>query len=336
MENKTILVTGATGFIASHTCVELIEAGYEVVGIDNFANSKPEVLNKIKAITGVEIGFYEGDVNDANILKKIFSEHDICAAIHFAGLKAVGESVAKPLEYYHNNLGSTITLCEVMRDFGCKNIIFSSSATVYGNPQSLPITEDFPVGGTTNPYGTTKLMCERILQDLYVSDNEWGVCLLRYFNPIGGHASGLLGEEPNGIPNNLMPYIMKVAVGELPRLNVFGDDYPTKDGTGVRDYIHVVDLAKGHVCALNKLLKDNGVHIYNLGTGNGFSVLELVKTFIEVNGVDVPYVISPRRDGDIAACYADASKAKKELGWSAEKTVVDMCRDSWNFIKANK
>ena len=336
MENKTILVTGATGFIASHTCVELIEAGYKVVGIDNFANSKPEVLNKIKAITGVEIAFYEGDVNDASILKKIFSENDICAAIHFAGLKAVGESVAKPLEYYHNNLGSTITLCEVMRDFDCKNIIFSSSATVYGNPQSLPITEDFPVGGTTNPYGTTKLMCERILQDLYASDNEWGVCLLRYFNPIGGHASGLLGEEPNGIPNNLMPYIMKVAVGELPRLNVFGDDYPTKDGTGVRDYIHVVDLAKGHVCALNKLLKDNGVHIYNLGTGNGFSVLELVKTFIEVNGVDVPYVISPRRDGDIAACYADASKAKKELGWSAEKTVVDMCRDSWNFVKNNK
>ena len=336
MENKTILVTGATGFIASHTCVELIEAGYKVVGIDNFANSKPEVLNKIKAITGVEIAFYEGDVNDANILKKIFSENDICAAIHFAGLKAVGESVAKPLEYYHNNLGSTITLCEVMRDFDCKNIIFSSSATVYGNPQSLPITEDFPVGGTTNPYGTTKLMCERILQDLYASDNEWGVCLLRYFNPIGGHASGLLGEEPNGIPNNLMPYIMKVAVGELPRLNVFGDDYPTKDGTGVRDYIHVVDLAKGHVCALNKLLKDNGVHIYNLGTGNGFSVLELVKTFIEVNGVDVPYVISPRRDGDIAACYADASKAKKELGWSAEKTVVDMCRDSWNFVKATQ
>ena len=336
MENKTILVTGATGFIASHTCVELIEAGYKVVGIDNFANSKPEVLNKIKAITGVEIAFYEGDVNDANLLKKIFSENDICAAIHFAGLKAVGESVAKPLEYYHNNLGSTITLCEVMRDFGCKNIIFSSSATVYGNPQSLPITEDFPVGGTTNPYGTTKLMCERILQDLYVSDNAWGVCLLRYFNPIGGHASGLLGEEPNGIPNNLMPYIVKVAVGELPRLNVFGDDYPTKDGTGVRDYIHVVDLAKGHVCALKKLLQDNGVHIYNLGTGNGFSVLELVKTFIEVNGVDVPYVISPRRDGDIAACYADASKAKKELGWSAEKTVVDMCRDSWNFVKATQ
>lgn len=336
MENKKILVTGATGFIASHTCVELIEAGYKVVGIDNFANSKPEVLNKIKAITGVEIDFYEGDVNDASILKKIFSEHEISAAIHFAGLKAVGESVAKPLEYYHNNLGSTITLCEVMREFGCKNIIFSSSATVYGNPQSLPITENFPVGGTTNPYGTTKLMCERILQDLHVSDNEWGVCLLRYFNPIGGHASGLLGEEPNGIPNNLMPYIVKVAVGELPKLNVFGDDYPTKDGTGVRDYIHVVDLAKGHVCALKKLLKENGVHIYNLGTGNGFSVLELVKTFIEVNGVDVPYVISPRRDGDIAACYADASKAKEELGWSAEKTVVDMCRDSWNFVKANK
>ena len=333
---KTVLVTGATGFIASHTCVELIEAGYKVVGIDNFVNSKPEALNKIKDITGVDIAFYEGDVNDANILKKIFSEHDICAAIHFAGLKAVGESVAKPLEYYHNNLGSTITLCEVMRDFGCKNIIFSSSATVYGNPQSLPITEDFPVGGTTNPYGTTKLMCERILQDLHTSDNAWGVCLLRYFNPIGGHASGLLGEEPNGIPNNLMPYIVKVAVGELPKLNVFGDDYPTKDGTGVRDYIHVVDLAKGHVCALNKLLQDNGVHIYNLGTGNGFSVLELVKTFIEVNGVDVPYVISPRRDGDIAACYADASKAKKELGWSAEKTVVDMCRDSWNFVKATQ
>ena len=274
---------------------------------------------------------------DYDALEAVFKAHpEIDSVIHFAGLKSVGESVSLPLLYYHNNLTGTFNLCNLMIKYNVNRIVFSSSATVYGNPQSLPITENFSVGGTTNPYGTTKLMCERILQDLQVSDNEWGVCLLRYFNPIGGHASGLLGEEPNGIPNNLMPYIVKVAVGELPKLNVFGDDYPTKDGTGVRDYIHVVDLAKGHVCSLKKLLKENGVHIYNLGTGNGFSVLELVKTFIEVNGVDVPYVISPRRDGDIAACYADASKAKEELGWSAEKTVVDMCRDSWNFVKANK
>ena len=331
-----ILLTGGAGFIGSHTLIELTEAGHEAVVVDNLDNSSPISLKRVAKIIGKDVPFYKVDIRDREGMQKVFDEHKFDACIHFAGLKAVGESVAKPLEYYHNNLGSTITLCEVMREFGCKNIIFSSSATVYGNPQSLPITESFPVGGTTNPYGTTKLMCERILQDLHVSDNEWGVCLLRYFNPIGGHASGLLGEEPNGIPNNLMPYIVKVAVGELPKLNVFGDDYPTKDGTGVRDYIHVVDLAKGHVCALKKLLNENGVHIYNLGTGNGFSVLELVKTFIEVNGVDVPYVISPRRDGDIAACYADASKAKEELGWSAEKTVVDMCRDSWNFVKANK
>ena len=331
-----ILLTGGAGFIATHTCVELMAAGHEAVIVDNYVNSQPEAVRRVEEIVGKPVKVYEADVCDKDAMNRIFDENTFDAVIHFAGLKAVGESVSIPLRYYRNNLDSTLTLCEVMRRHGVKRIVFSSSATVYCDPASVPITEEFPVGGTTNPYGTTKLMCERILQDLYVSDNAWGVCLLRYFNPIGGHASGLLGEEPNGIPNNLMPYIMKVAVGELPRLNVFGDDYPTKDGTGVRDYIHVVDLAKGHVCALNKLLKDNGVHIYNLGTGNGFSVLELVKTFIEVNGVDVPYVISPRRDGDIAACYADASKAKKELGWSAEKTVVDMCRDSWNFVRNNK
>ncbi len=331
-----ILVTGATGFIGSHTCVELINAGYDIVGVDNFVNSKPEALDNIEKITGKRIAFYEGDVCDEALLRKILTEHKVAAAIHFAGLKAVGESVAKPLMYYQNNLLSTIVLAKVMNEFGCKKIIFSSSATVYGNPHAVPITENFPVGEITNPYGATKLMCEDILKDLQTAEPDWGVCLLRYFNPIGAHESGLIGEEPNGIPNNLMPYIVKVASKQLPQLSVFGNDYPTYDGTGVRDYLHVVDLAKGHVCALKKILGETGVLIYNLGTGKGSSVLDLVETFKKVNNVEVPYVVAPRRAGDIPECYANADKAFKELGWRAEKNVEDMCRDSWNFYLKNK
>lgn len=331
-----ILVTGATGFIGSHTCVELINSGYDIVGIDNFINSKPEALDSIEKITGKRIAFYEGDVCDEKLLRKIMTEHKITAAIHFAGLKAVGESVEKPLMYYQNNLLSTIILAKVMNEFGCKKIIFSSSATVYGNPHIVPITENFPVGEITNPYGATKLMCEDILKDLQHAEPDWGVCLLRYFNPIGAHESGLIGEEPNGIPNNLMPYIVKVASKQLPQLNVFGNDYPTYDGTGIRDYLHVVDLAKGHVCALKKLLGENGVLIYNLGTGKGSSVLDLVETFKKVNNIEVPYVIAPRRAGDIPECYANADKAFKELGWRAEKNVEDMCRDSWNYYLKHK
>ena len=327
-----ILVTGATGYIGSHTCVELLNAGYNVVGVDNFINSKPDVLDKIERICGKRIKFYEGDVTSAEVLQSAFAENKIDAAIHFAGLKAVGESVAKPLEYYRNNLLSTINLCQVMRDNDVKKIIFSSSATVYGTPKSVPIREDFPLS-TTNPYGTTKLMCEQILQDAVVADPNWSVCLLRYFNPIGAHASGLIGEEPNGIPNNLMPYIVKVAKGELPNLNVFGDDYPTHDGTGVRDYIHVVDLALGHVKAIDSIMNNSGVNIYNLGTGNGYSVLDLVETFQRVNNIEVPYAIASRRPGDIAECYADAAKAWRELGWKATHTLEDMCRDSWNYGK---
>ena len=331
-----ILVTGATGFIGSHTCVELINSGYDIVGIDNFINSKPEALDSIEKITGKRIAFYEGDVCDEKLLRKIMTEHKITAAIHFAGLKAVGESVEKPLMYYQNNLLSTIILAKVMNEFGCKKIIFSSSATVYGNPHIVPITENFPVGEITNPYGATKLMCEDILKDLQHAEPDWGVCLLRYFNPIGAHESGLIGEEPNGIPNNLMPYIVKVASKQLPQLNVLGNDYPTYDGTGVRDYLHVVDLAKGHVCALKKLLGETGVLIYNLGTGKGSSVLDLVETFKKVNNIEVPYVIAPRRAGDIPECYANADKALKELGWRAEKNVEDMCRDSWNYYLKHK
>lgn len=331
-----ILVTGATGFIGSHTCVELINSGYDIVGIDNFINSKPEALDSIEKITGKRIAFYEGDVCDEKLLRKIMTEHKITAAIHFAGLKAVGESVEKPLMYYQNNLLSTIILAKVMNEFGCKKIIFSSSATVYGNPHAVPIIENFPVGEITNPYGATKLMCEDILKDLQHAEPDWGVCLLRYFNPIGAHESGLIGEEPNGIPNNLMPYIVKVASKQLPQLNVFGNDYPTYDGTGVRDYLHVVDLAKGHVCALKKLLGETGVLIYNLGTGKGSSVLDLVETFKKVNNIEVPYVIAPRRAGDIPECYANADKALKELGWRAEKNVEDMCRDSWNYYLKHK
>ena len=330
-----VLVTGGTGYIGSHTVVELINHKDEVIIIDNLVNSKKEVVDKIEQITGKKVTFYEEDVRNKEALRKIFKKHNIDLVIHFAGLKAVGESVEKPLEYYDNNLGSTITLLEVMKEFDCKKIIFSSSATVYGDPEELPITELCKVGGTTNPYGTTKLFIEHILSDLYIADDEWSVVLLRYFNPIGAHKSGLIGENPNGIPNNLMPYVIKVAIGELPCLNVFGDDYDTPDGTGVRDYIHVVDLARGHIAAM-KALKKPGCHIYNLGTGHGYSVLDLVKTFEKVNNIKVNYKIVERRAGDIASCYADPSLANKELGWKAEFGIEDMCRDAYNFILTEK
>ena len=326
-----ILVSGGTGYIGSHTCVELIEAGHEVVIFDNLYNSKEETLDKIKAITGVRPKFYNADMTKAEELEPIFAENKFDAVIHFAGLKAVGESVQKPLMYYENNLGGTFNLCEMMNKYGCKKIIFSSSATVYGVPETVPITEQFPLGAT-NPYGRTKLMLEEILTDLTVADPEWSVVLLRYFNPIGAHESGLIGESPNGIPNNLMPYIMQVAVGKLPELGVFGNDYDTPDGTGVRDYIHVTDLAKGHVAALPKAVNEKGVHIYNLGTGNGYSVLDIVKAFETSNGVKVPYSIKPRRAGDVAQCYADPAKAKEELGWVAQYDLERMCKDSWRFI----
>ena len=333
--NMKILVTGGTGYIGSHTCVELLNAGYEVVIIDNLYNSKLEVVDKIEQLTNKKFAFYENDVCDEEAVRRIFTDHHIDAVIHFAGYKAVGESVAKPLMYYQNNLDSTIVLCKVMNEFNCKRIVFSSSATVYGDPASLPIKEDFPLS-TTNPYGTTKLFIERILTDLQYADKEWSVGLLRYFNPIGAHESGLLGESPNDIPNNLMPYIVKVANKELPHLNVFGDDYNTPDGTGVRDYIHVVDLALGHIKAVEKIAQGSGVQIYNLGTGNGFSVLDLVKTFARVNNIEVPYKITDRRPGDIAACYADPTKAREELGWEAHKGIEEMCRDSWNFVQKQK
>ena len=327
-----VLVTGGCGYIGSHTCCSLLDLGYEVVIIDNLSNSKQEVINYIEQITNKKVDFYLGDVCDKEILNKIFSEHKIDTVIHFAGYKAVGESVAKPLMYYQNNLFSTINLCEVMKQHDCKNLVFSSSATVYGDPASLPIKEDFPLS-TTNPYGTTKLMIEGILKDLYKSDNSWNIVILRYFNPIGAHKSGLLGENPNGIPNNLMPYIVKVANKELKELSIFGNDYDTKDGTGVRDYIHVVDLAMGHVKSIEKIAKENGLFIYNLGTGNGYSVLELVNTFSRVNNIEVPYKIVDRRPGDIAACYADVEKAKNELNWAAELGIEEMCRDAYNFVK---
>ena len=330
-----IFVTGGTGYIGSHTCVELLNAGYEVVVIDNFSNSKPDVIDKIKSITGKDFKFYEGDVCDKDLLVKIFSENEINAVIHFAGYKAVGESVSKPLMYYRNNIDSTLTLLEVMSEFNCKKIVFSSSATVYGKPESLPIREDFSLS-TTNPYGATKLMIEDILRDLYVSDNEFSIAILRYFNPIGAHSSGLIGENPNDIPNNLMPYIVKVASGKLEVLSVFGNDYDTHDGTGVRDYIHVVDLAKGHLKAIEKVLKDTGVDAYNLGTGNGYSVLDLVNTFMKVNNINVNYKIVDRRPGDIDACYADPSKAYEVLGWKAELDINRMCLDAYNFVKNTK
>lgn len=327
-----ILVTGGTGFIGSHTCVELLENGYEVVIIDNLSNSKKDVIDAIKLITKKDVKFYENDVCDKDALRKIFKENKIDAVIHFAGYKAVGESVSNPLMYYRNNIDSTLTLLEVMKEFDVKKLAFSSSATVYGNPKALPIKETFPTS-TTNPYGSTKLMIENILKDLYKSDNSFSIAILRYFNPIGAHKSGLIGENPNGVPNNLMPYIIKVATKELPILNVFGNDYNTKDGTGVRDYIHVVDLAKGHVCAINKILNETGCDFYNLGTGSGYSVLELINTFMKVNNIDIKYEIKERRPGDIDACYADPNYAYQKLGWKAELDINEMCKDSYNFIK---
>ena len=322
-----VLLPGGAGYIGSHTAVELLNSGKEIVIIDNFSNSKAEVLEKIKKITGKDFKFYEMDYRDKEKLEKVFTENDIEAVLNFAGYKAVGESVQKPIEYYDNNINGALALLEVMKKHNVKKFIFSSSATVYGDPEVIPITEECKTGGTTNPYGTTKLFIEQILKDTYASDNTWDICILRYFNPVGAHESGLIGEEPQGIPNNLMPYVVRVAAGILPQLSVFGNDYNTPDGTGVRDYIHVVDLAKGHVLALNKLEKENkGLFIYNLGTGTGYSVLDMVK--------EVPYKIAPRRSGDIATCYANPKKAKEELGWEATKTLEDMCRDSWNYINS--
>jgi UDP-glucose 4-epimerase len=327
-----ILVTGGLGYIGSHTVVELLDNNYDVVIIDNLSNSKIETLDKLKKITGKDIKYYQDDVCDKDALRKIFKENKIDGVIHFAGYKAVGESVSKPLKYYRNNIDSTLSLLEVMEENSCYNIIFSSSATVYGKPNSLPIYEDFPLS-TTNPYGTTKLFIEYILKDLYTSNDKWNITILRYFNPIGAHKSGLIGEDPKDIPNNLMPYIVKVATGELEVLSVFGDDYDTVDGTGVRDYIHVIDLARGHVLALNN--KATGVKIYNLGTGKGTSVLELVNAFERVNNIKVNKKIAPRRPGDIDACYASCDKAFKELGFKAEKDIDEMCKDAYNFVKNN-
>lgn len=327
-----ILVTGGCGYIGSHTCVELLNHNYDVVVLDNLSNSKISVLEKIKSITGQDVKFYEGDMNDADILNKIFEENEIDAVIDFAAFKAVGESVAKPIEYYKNNVATVLELIGAMKRYNCKKLVFSSSATVYGTPEVVPITEDSKTGGTTNPYGTSKLFVEQILKDLYNSDNEWDIAILRYFNPIGAHESGLIGEQPNGIPANLMPYVAKVAKGELECLSVFGNDYSTPDGTGVRDYIHVVDLAVGHIKALEKLEKENnGLFIYNLGTGKGYSVLEMIEAFEKANGIKVNYKIVGRRPGDIAECYSDPTKAREELGFVAKKTLEDMCRDAWNF-----
>lgn len=331
-----VLLTGGAGYIGSHTAVELLNSGNDLIIIDDFSNSKPEALEAIKKITGKDFKFYEMNYLDRANLEKVFEENKIDAVINFAGFKAVGESVSKPLDYYINNISGCLVLLDTMKKYNVKKFIFSSSATVYGDPKVIPITEKCEVGGTTNPYGTTKLFIEKILMDLYKSDNTWDICTLRYFNPVGSHESGLIGEEPKGIPNNLMPYVVRVASGQLKELSIFGDDYNTPDGTGVRDYIHVVDLAKGHVAALNKIEKENnGLFIYNLGTGHGYSVLDMVKAFEKSTGKKVPYKIVSRRDGDIATCYADPSKAKEELGWIAEKGIEDMCKDSWNYIVKN-
>ncbi|MCZ0756852.1 UDP-glucose 4-epimerase GalE [Geobacillus zalihae] len=329
-----ILVTGGAGYIGSHTCVELLNAGYEIVVIDNFCNSKPESLKRISEITGKEFKFYKVDLLNRDELETVFSENKIDAVIHFAGLKAVGESVEVPLRYYHNNITGTLILCNVMQKYDVKKMVFSSSATVYGMPERVPISEDFPLH-PTNPYGRTKFMIEEILRDLYVSDKKWGIALLRYFNPIGAHPSGRIGEDPNGIPNNLMPYITQVAIGKLKELRVFGNDYPTVDGTGVRDYIHVVDLALGHLKALEKVMTTPGVDAYNLGTGKGYSVLEIVSAFEKASGVKIPYKIVGRRPGDVAICYADPTKAKEELGWVAERGIEEMCADSWRWQSNN-
>ena len=330
-----VLVTGGAGYIGSHTCVELLESGYGVVVIDNLCNSNPESLRRVQEITGKTLKFYEGDVRDEALLEKIFAENEIGCVIHFAGLKAVGESVAMPWEYYDNNLNTTLILTKVMKKVGMKNIIFSSSATVYSGDNEMPLQESSRTGNCTNPYGWTKYMTEQILSGMAFADKEWGVVLLRYFNPIGAHASGRIGEDPRGIPNNLMPYITQVAVGRRERLNVFGNDYDTHDGTGVRDYIHVVDLAKGHVAAIKYVLKNPGCEVFNLGTGTGYSVLDMVKSFVSVNDVAVPYAITDRRPGDLAVCYADPAKSAEMLGWKAEKNLDDMCRDSWRWQKNN-
>lgn len=332
---SAILVTGGAGYIGSHTCVELLESGYDVVVVDNLCNSSKEALNRVEQITGKKVKFYEIDIADREAMSRVFEENDIFAVIHFAGLKAVGESVQKPLEYYKNNISGTLEMCQVMREHNVKNIIFSSSATVYGDPETVPITEECPKGQCTNPYGWTKSMLEQILTDIQKADPEWNVILLRYFNPIGAHKSGLMGEDPNGIPNNLMPYVMKVAIGQLPHVNVFGNDYPTPDGTGVRDYIHVVDLAVGHVKAIKKIEENPGVKIYNLGTGIGYSVLDVINNVSKAVGKDIPYVITERRAGDIAECYSDATLAKEELGWEAENGIEEMCEDSWNWQQKN-
>ncbi|KZN37247.1 UDP-glucose 4-epimerase GalE [Pseudoalteromonas luteoviolacea] len=330
-----VLVTGGAGYIGSHTVLELLNQGDEVVVIDNLANASEVSLERVSELTGHEVKFYQGDVLDRAFLDSVFSAHQIEQVIHFAGLKAVGESVVKPIEYYQTNVQGTLTLLDAMRAANVFKIVFSSSATVYGDPTSLPIKEDFPTGGTTNPYGTSKLMVELVLKDLAESDPRWSVAILRYFNPVGAHSSGLIGEDPNGIPNNLLPYITQVAVGKLASLGVFGDDYDTADGTGVRDYIHVVDLAIGHLKAMSKLAKDKGVHIYNLGTGNGYSVLDMIKAFEKASSKAIPYEIKPRRDGDIAACYAEPEKAYKELGWKAQRGINEMMADSWNWQKNN-
>ena len=330
-----ILVTGGAGFIGSHTCVELLDAGYEVIVVDNLCNSSQESLRRVEKITGKNVKFYEADIRDTDALNQIFDKESVECVIHFAGLKAVGESVVKPLEYYDNNISGTLRLCDVMRNHGVKNIIFSSSATIYGEPAFIPITEECPKGMCTNPYGWTKWMLEQILTDLHTADPEWNIVLLRYFNPIGAHKSGLIGEDPKGIPNNLMPYVAQVAIGKLECLGVFGNDYDTPDGTGVRDYIHVVDLAVGHVKALKKIQEKAGVCIYNLGTGVGYSVLDMVHAFEEASGKKVPYQIKERRAGDIASCYSDATKARKELGWTAERGLKEMCEDSWRWQSQN-
>jgi UDP-glucose 4-epimerase len=330
----SVLVTGGAGYIGSHCCVELLNDGYDVVVVDNLSNSKKEALDRVENITGNSLSFHEVDLLDQEALDEVFSQYDIDSVIHFAGLKAVGESVEKPLKYYDNNVTGTIRLCEVMENHGVKDIVFSSSATVYGDPDEVPITEDFPLK-PTNPYGRSKLMVEQVLSDLYQADKSWNVVLLRYFNPIGAHKSGDIGEDPTGIPNNLMPYISQVAVGKLDELKVFGDDYPTRDGTGIRDYIHVVDLCVGHLDALEKLQDNPGVKVYNLGTGRGYSVLEMIDAFEEATGKEIPYQITERRPGDIAKCFADPSKAEKELGWKAERGIVDMCRDTWAWQSKN-
>ena len=331
----TILVTGGAGYIGSHTCVALLESGHEVVVVDNLCNSNPKSLERVEQLTGKRVKFYPGDVRDEGLLRQIFAENAIDAVIHFAGLKAVGESVAQPLRYYDNNLNSTLTLVKVMTEAGCKKLIFSSSATVYSGDNEMPLRETSRTGNCTNPYGWTKYMTEQILSGVAHADPQWSIVLLRYFNPIGAHASGIIGEDPRGIPNNLMPYITQVAIGRRAYLSVYGNDYPTHDGTGVRDYIHVVDLAKGHVAAANYACGHTGCEVFNLGTGTGYSVLDMVKAFNEANGLDLPYKIADRRPGDLPVCYADPGKSARLLGWKAEKSLLDMCRDSWNWQKKN-